>query len=303
MNENERSHRIREIVLAARKQYLRSTNARRLELEAMYRKAGVDLSNEIIGAFPDRDLRAADLSVLENLADLHLGTLVNNRNALFTGVFLAAASSGSKQARPIANLLPGVEVSTAALDVVNAETITWLEGYVVEDGLQLSPRLWRNDLGARRRIQEVIEEGIASGEAIHRTAENFLAGAVDADTVRIIEKAFGQNRAVDIAKDVQELFTRKGTRNIVFNVERVLITESNRVYRKASIEGFQETGAIGARWNLASSHPKPDVCDGHATADKHGLGPGGYPFDEYPVFPAHPLDLCYDTPIYPWEVN
>lgn len=303
MNDNERSHRIRAIVLASRKEYLGSTNARRVELEALYRKAGLDLRNDIINASPDGDIRARDLAVFENLTNQQLGNLINVRTAFFATMLFNAASKGTGQAKPISKLLPGVEISSIAIETANAQAVAWLWDHLPEDGIQLSPRLWKNDIAARHRIVGVLEEGIASSEAIHRTTESILAGAADAEQIRVVQKAFGQTRAVNVARDVQALFTKKGQRNLVFNIERVLITESNRVYRRGALEAFRETGAIGSRWNLAAAHPRPDICDDHATADKHGLGSGGYPLDEYPDYPAHPLCLCFDTPIYAWEVN
>jgi len=43
---------------------------------------------------------------------------------------------------------------------------------------------------------------------------------------------------------------------------------------------------------LSQAHPKVDICDAHARADKYGLGPGMYPKAKAPRPPFHPHCYC-----------
>jgi hypothetical protein len=78
-----------------------------------------------------------------------------------------------------------------------------------------------------------------------------------------------------------------------YNAERIARTEMAGAYGDAfDTDNLQDEDSIGVRWVLSSGHPSPDICDFNAEADLYGMGPGGYPKDHYPPFPAHPSCLC-----------
>lgn len=72
--------------------------------------------------------------------------------------------------------------------------------------------------------------------------------------------------------------------------------EAVEAYRDMAIEHARTAPyAQGMRWALSSAHPRPDICDVHASSDQYGLGAGGYPSDAIPV--RHPSCLCTLSPI------
>ncbi|HUU31631.1 MAG TPA: hypothetical protein VMY69_05990 [Phycisphaerae bacterium] len=304
MTNRERQLRIQQAVRKAREAWLRKNYGQQRELEALYRSVGADVRLEIVAAGDfDGQLRASRLDQLDRAINIRLGDLFARRDKLFEGAIIAAAASGSSRVRTVARLIPGVDVAAADLAIVNDRAVKWLWEFVAEDGIQLSPRLWKIDQGAKQRITEALRESIAQGEALHKTAENILRGA-DPAAVKTVEKAFGQQRVVRIGGDIEKLFTPRGRRNGVFNIERVLITETNRANGQAFAWTCRDAaGSVGMRWTLSSSHPRQDICDDLASAGGDGLGPGGYRFNNLPSFPAHPLCLCYWVPIFEWEVR
>ncbi len=73
-------------------------------------------------------------------------------------------------------------------------------------------------------------------------------------------------------------------------------TEINRAHRTAyRLQGQELDFVRGMKWNLSKSHPRFDICDPIAKSDKHGMGPGVYPIDNYPKVPAHPGCICFET--------
>lgn len=71
------------------------------------------------------------------------------------------------------------------------------------------------------------------------------------------------------------------------------------VARHEGVEAFRDVAleqarsqpfSVGVRWTLSPAHPRPDICDCHASADQYGLGAGGFPADQVPA--RHPSCLC-----------
>jgi len=57
------------------------------------------------------------------------------------------------------------------------------------------------------------------------------------------------------------------------------------------------------RFLLSPAHPEPDICDLHAAANLHGLGPGVYPNREKCPWPAHPNTLSYVEVVFKDEIT
>ncbi len=51
------------------------------------------------------------------------------------------------------------------------------------------------------------------------------------------------------------------------------------------------------RYQMSATHPKPDLCDAFARADRYGLGPGLYPKGQAPLPPCHPFCRCVLFPV------
>ena len=66
-----------------------------------------------------------------------------------------------------------------------------------------------------------------------------------------------------------------GRMNPYYQAERVMRTEINRAYGETALQAaIQHPDVIGVKFKLSPRHPRFDICDMHANANLHGLGPG-----------------------------
>lgn len=78
-----------------------------------------------------------------------------------------------------------------------------------------------------------------------------------------------------------------------YNANRIAQTELARAHQAKVGEEFMADSTIEVvQVRMNPRHPLPDICDLHATADLHGLGPGCYPKGRAPVPPFHPFCWC-----------
>lgn len=84
-------------------------------------------------------------------------------------------------------------------------------------------------------------------------------------------------------------------RSALGNTIRTFRSESNRAYR-IGVQQYARTKrwVRAVQWHLSAAHPEDDVCDGVATADLFGLGPGVYPPDAVPDVP-HIRCMCFTS--------
>lgn len=86
-----------------------------------------------------------------------------------------------------------------------------------------------------------------------------------------------------------------------YNAERVARTEIARAWGYAQKDEIaSDPDAVGVRWVLSSRHKIIDICDFHANADLYGMGPGVYPKDQSPPYPAHPNCILPGMRVY-WQ--
>ena len=86
--------------------------------------------------------------------------------------------------------------------------------------------------------------------------------------------------------------------------DRIIRTELARAWGDGFMAGcMQDPDVVAIQWRLGSRHPVHDICDMYATADMFNLGPGIYPKDRTPPFPAHPHCLCRLSQVYIGEVD
>lgn len=79
--------------------------------------------------------------------------------------------------------------------------------------------------------------------------------------------------SASIGKTVADVLTGSGSP--MDNAMRLMRTEINRAHGEAYISGaLAHPDAAGVRFLLSPAHPEPDICDLHAAANLHGLGPG-----------------------------
>lgn len=138
-----------------------------------------------------------------------------------------------------------------------------------------------------------------------------------ADAAKLKEYAEGLRTAplrsayTQFAEAVQK-GTTKGLNRLVrtaaeekarYHASRILRTETARAWGQGFFEQARTTArCIGVRWSLSSAHRIFDVCDFCAGANLYGMGPGIYPKDRCPSFPAHPFCFCGLTMVFKGQV-
>lgn len=74
---------------------------------------------------------------------------------------------------------------------------------------------------------------------------------------------------------------------------RIADTELARAHANAvATEIMADPLTEVVQWRLSGSHPREDICDVFAKADRYGLGPGCFPKGLAPQPPAHPWCRC-----------
>lgn len=262
-------------------------------LAQLYRRTSADIEAEIHRhAGADGNLR---LAVLRNLLEQVNGQLKlfeQARNDLFGDDLLAAAKLG---ATPFSETGINLDVNRVA-----QEAVQFVQSFIAEDGLQLSDRIWRNDRHARDLVSRAIESAVIQGHSASRAAQEFVdrGQPVPPDVAAKI----GLSSSDGVAKAAGEVLM-KGEGSPYDNALRLFRTEINRAHGEAyRASAFQHPDVIGTRFLLSPNHPKTDICDLHASANLHGLGPGVYPKDESP-WPAHPNTLSHEEAVFADEVT
>lgn len=264
------------------------------ELEAMYKQAAADIQARI------RDYAGADGGVaLTNLQDLlaqvnaRLKQLAAQRDALMNQTAAHAADLGTQPLETVLDI--------GARMRINSEALSFVRTFIAADGLQLSDRIWRLDRQAREAVTGAIEQAVIKGQGAAQAAREFLnrGDAVPGD----IQGKMGAANAEKIGKEVEgSLFS--GTGSPMDNAMRLFRTEINRAHGEAYIKGaLSNPDAAGVRFILSPAHPRPDICDLHASANLYGLGEGVYPNRASCPWPAHPNTLSYVEIVFKDEVT
>lgn len=261
------------------------------QLDTVYRQALATLQAQIANlAGPDGSLRLDALRALEAQAEQILAAAAAQRDALLTAGISQAASLG---ASPWAGVV-------AAVPAINEQAVQIVTRMAADDGLTLSDRLWRIDLGARQTLARSVQSAVVRGQSISAAVNEYLARgqAVPADLLRdrdIASVASVQARA--------EAALMTGEMNARAQAQRVFRTEINRAHGLAFQTGaFAHPDVIGTKFLLSPRHPETDECDMHARVNRYGLGPGVYPKGRSP-WPAHPNTLSFEIAVFDDEVS
>ena len=112
---------------------------------------------------------------------------------------------------------------------------------------------------------------------------------------RIVEKnLILQRSAKDIARAVRDHISPSTPGGTSYAAMRLGRTEINNAHHTTTVRLAQDKPWITAmKWNISSSHPKPDECDQYAAHDE-GLGEGVFTKQNVPRKP-HPQCFCYVT--------
>lgn len=264
------------------------------ELLLIYEQAALEIRGRI-AASVDGGQRVPVHKLQELLRQVQaiIDGLASQRNDLVIKAIDEAATLG---VRPFT--LPGVAavggndavLSSGAAMRVHEAAVRFVMETAQADGLVLSDRLWRLDLGAKEALQRAIGNAVVQGQSAAQAAMQFVmrGEAVPADVAQRLARA-GLPELLRAA----DLLT-KNTGDGFWQAERVMRTEINRAHGEAFMAAGEGTpGFAGWRYLLSPRHPAPDICDLLASQNLYGLGPGVYPSREVIPWPAHPNTLSF----------
>lgn len=267
---------IREKSRAAVAQRDAYVNSQTDELQQLYDDAAEEIG-DALGDDETRPVSTAESAALIAAAAAVLKHLAKRRNALLeAGLETIVQMAGM----PFQTALP-----TAVRRGAAAQSLRQAHEFVHADGLKLSARLWRNDRHAREVVAQHIRAALINGDdAFHAMLKSTGSGK---GVPPHIARAYDASRAGALKKSLRDVMTGRGSP--LYQAERLFRTELIRAHGEAYMaNAAQLENFAGFRFMLSPHHPKPDICDTHATADLYGLGPGVYPDRDSCPWPAHP---------------
>jgi hypothetical protein len=278
---------------AARDQHSTTDALFLARIEDLYRQAAADIEG-LIRARGDSlgIIRLEQLTSLQRQIETRLRQLAIDRNQqLFEGMQQAAEEGTAALA---------VAIGAATRQQIAAETVRQITLFVEADGLQLSDRLWNIDTGTAEEVVRAINQAIIQGNsASEATADLLRRGEPVPVGLNGKER---QAAAEAIAPQAAALLTN-GEESARANVQRVMRTELNRAHGEAYMAAaFEHPDVVATRFLLSPRHPRPDICDMHASVNRYGLGPGVYPRDRNP-WPAHPNTISFVEVVFADEIS
>ena len=189
-------------------------------------------------------------------------------------------------------------VSAAGLPALADAATRFVIQFTAADGLRLSDRLWRLENGAMQQIAETLRRNVLLGRDASRAVADLLGQPIPLE----MQRQLGLNRVEALEKTMADVLLRDPN-NAYSRMLRVMRTEMNRAHGEAYRAGAgAHPDVIGERFVLSPNHPKTDVCDDYARADRYGLGPGVYPVGKAP-WPAHPNTMSYLEAVFADEIR
>jgi hypothetical protein len=162
--------------------------------------------------------------------------------------------------------------------------------------LNLSDRLWEVNRAARKGINDDLYASIVQGRSAWETAqqlEQYLGFGADcprwtSQRLRLSKKDIASGNTTGLQS------TPCDSRGVAYNALRLARNEIQVVHNLAAAEMYRRSPWVqGVKISLSGSHPKPDICDQHATGGPKG--DGVYAVGSQPMPPYHPQCLCYQT--------
>lgn len=265
------------------------------QLQALYAAASEEIRHDLLRyADAKGNVKAEVLDLLLAQINDKLKHLSAQRTALLNNGLESAAALGAGVFS--SSVITGVGVQVDITRLAD-DAVAFVRGFIAADGLQLSDRLWLLDVHAREAVGQAIQQAVILGTDASLAADDFLRRGVPIPPD--IAAALGLNQAERIALEVSgALLSKQG--NPYANALRVFRTELNRAHGSAYLAGLRGNPDVaGVRFMLSPRHPRPDICDLHASANLHGLGKGVYPLDNHP-WPAHPNTFSYLEAVF-WD--
>jgi len=285
----ERRERIRRAIAAARVEAIRRREGAAAAVQGVYGRLADQLADWLADrALEDGSVPPEALAAFEPVLDQLLA-----EHARRWGRELDQALAG------VLDLTRPLRADPLAPNHVE-RTLRWLFDYTGSDGLQLSDRIWRVNRATKDTITRTIQNAIIRGDTARQAAQRLIAEgkAVPADVKVTIRNAAGQV----ISRHTREALMA-GEGNPLRNALRVMRTEINRAFTESFVSSvFEQEDVAAVKFNLSPLHPRFDVCDLHARANLHGMGPGVYPQGKHP-YPAHPETLSFLTVVFNDEIT
>ncbi|MFC3874856.1 hypothetical protein [Neisseria musculi] len=292
-----KAEKIRKATLAAVAQRDAYVNETTDDIAEMYRKAADDMAAQIRGSDGRRieplELHAllqATAAVLRRLNTLRDARLENDLNTLAV----------------MAGMPFGDTLTFSRRERAKDAAVSFVKNFVHSDGLQLSDRLWRLSRHAADTVAEHLKAAVGNGDdAFHAVMGSLGSGA---DVPPHIAKAYDASRAGALRQSLRDIMTGSPDPTtgggVVYQAERLFRTELIRAHGEAYMGmAFETEGVRGVRFMLSPRHPKPDICDTHASSDLYGLGAGVYPNRESCPWPAHPNTFSYVVAVFDDEAG
>lgn len=147
---------------------------------------------------------------------------------------------------------------------------------------------------ARRSVDSLVSRRTAGFALEERIYANGRLGVKQA--AKVVERGLAlQMSAKEIAQRVRHLYNPNVPGGQSYAAMRLGRTEINNAHHETSIRlTADRPWALGYRWNLSGSHPRPDICNLYAERDSDNMGRGVYKKGNAPSKP-HPQCLCYLT--------
>jgi hypothetical protein len=270
-------------------------------LKEIYEEAGKDIRRRIEAAGTEAgNVPLSQLQDLLEQVNARLRLMSSSREQLLDTSLREAALLGiTPYTIETSGRAPLID-AVARMQIAD-EALRFVRNFIASDGLQLSDRIWRLDRQARDQIVNAIEQAVIQGHGAGQAARELLmrGQAIPIDLQTKIDDA----NAARIAREAQ-MALLSGSGSPMDNAMRVMRTELNRAHGEAYMQGGEDhPDFAGWRFLLSPQHPEFDICDLHAAANLHGLGPGVYPSREKCPWPAHPNTLSYVEIVFSDEIS
>jgi hypothetical protein len=169
-------------------------------------------------------------------------------------------------------------------------------GIIHQDQLPGLPK----DLDALVRASRatLTPEGLADLQARAKALKKYAAGLRTAPLRAAYTQLLG-NLEKGLSRGLERAIKTAAEEKARYHAERISRTETARAWGQGFMDQLdRDEDATGLRWETSSAHKIFDICDFHSRADLYGMGPGVYPLDRRPRFPAHPHCLCVLSAVY-----
>lgn len=185
---------------------------------------------------------------------------------------------------------------------LRAPSVTLAGAYESLGGAGLTWRtlIRQHAMNAAAEAEFIVTQALTSGahpRQVSRALRPYVRGAEE------FHRAFGELAADGI--DLNRLrpntpALRNAAKEMRFNADRIAFSELHNARAEAELQHFAADPLIAAvAWRLSPFRgptARTDECDGYATVDWYGMGPGVFPLGKVPL-PPHPFDKCERVPV------